>query len=163
MGTDGSLVLLEDQQRRLWDETMKSEGLEVLEAALRRRTPGQYQTQAAIAAVHAEAADADDTDWDQIVGLYDVLLDMRPGPVVALNRAVAVAMRDGPEAGLVEADEVFAGGRFEDYPYLHATRGDLLSRLGRAEEAATAFVRALELSVNPAERRFLERRLAELG
>ncbi len=85
---------------------MKAEGLEVLEEALRRRTPGQYQTQAAIAAVHAEAADAENTDWDQIVGLYDVLLDMRPGPVVALNRAVAVAMRDGPEAGLVEADEV---------------------------------------------------------
>ena len=109
VGDDGSLVLLEDQPRRLWDHTMKLEGLEVLDAALRGGTPGQYQTQAAIAAVHAEAAQAEDTDWDQIVGLYDALLDMRPGPVVALNRAVAVAKRDGPEAGLVEANEVVAG------------------------------------------------------
>jgi RNA polymerase sigma-70 factor (ECF subfamily) len=163
VGDDGSLVLLEDQPRRLWDHTMKLEGLEVLDSALRGGTPGQYQTQAAIAAVHAEAAQADDTDWDQIVGLYDALLDMRPGPVVALNRAVAVAKRDGPEAGLVEANEVLAGGRLEDYPYLHATRGDLLARLGRIAEAAAAFRRALELTVNPAEKRYLESRIEGLG
>jgi RNA polymerase sigma-70 factor (ECF subfamily) len=160
---DGSLVLLEVQQRRLWDRTMMSEGLNVLDEALRRGTPGQYQTQAAIAAVHAEAEEPADTDWDQIVGLYDALLDMRPGPVVALNRAVAVAKRDGPEAGLVEANEVLAGGRLEGYPYLHATRGDLLARLGRIEEAAAAFRRALELTVNPTERRYLESRIEALG
>jgi RNA polymerase sigma-70 factor, ECF subfamily len=163
VGDDGSLVLLEDQQRRLWDKTMKLEGLEVLEEALRHGTPGQYQTQAAIAAVHAEAGEADDTDWDQIVGLYDALLDMRPGPVVALNRAVAVAKRDGPEAGLIEANEVSAGGRLEGYPYLHATRGDLLARLGRIEEAAAAFRRALELTGNPTEKRYLESRIEGLG
>ncbi|HEX2370442.1 MAG TPA: RNA polymerase sigma factor [Acidimicrobiia bacterium] len=163
VGDDGSLVLLEDQPRRLWDHTMKLEGLEVLDSALRGGTPGQYQTQAAIAAVHAEAAQADDTDWDQIVGLYDALLDMRPGPVVALNRAVAVAKRDGPDAGLVEANEVLAGGRLEGYPYLHATRGDLLARLGRIAEAAAAFRRALELTVNPAEKRYLESRIEGLG
>jgi RNA polymerase sigma-70 factor, ECF subfamily len=162
VGDDGSMVLLEDQPRRLWDHTMKLEGLEVLDAALRGGTPGQYQTQAAIAAVHAEAAQADDTDWDQIVGLYDALLDMRPGPVVALNRAVAVAKRDGPEAGLVEANEVSAGGRLEGYPYLYATRGDLLARLGRVSEAAAAFRRALELTVNPAEKRYLESRIEGL-
>ena len=162
VGDDGSLVLLEDQPRPLWDHTMKLEGLEVLDAALRGGTPGQYQTQAAIAAVHAEAAQAADTDWDQIVGLYDALLDMRPGPVVALNRAVAVAKRDGPEAGLVEANEVLAGGRLEEYPYLHATRGDLLARLGLIAEAAAAFRRALELTVNPTERRYLGSRLADL-
>ena len=159
---DGSLVLLEEQRRQLWDHTMMAEGIEILAGALRRRMPGQYQTQAAIAAVHAEAADPADTDWDQIVGLYDALLDMRPGPVVALNRAVAVAMRDGPEAGLVEADEVLAGGRLEEYPYLHATRGDLLSRLGRVEAAAAAFGRAVELCANPTEKRYLEWRLAQL-
>jgi RNA polymerase sigma-70 factor, ECF subfamily len=162
VGDDGSLVLLEDQRRQLWDHTMMLEGVAVLDDALRRGTPGQYQTQAAIAAVHAEAADPADTDWDQIVGLYDTLLEMRPGPVVALNRAVAVAKRDGPEAGLVEANEVLAGGRLEEYPYLHATRGDLLARLGRIEEAAAAFRRARELTVNPTERRYLGGRLADL-
>ena len=163
VGDDGRLVLLADQRRQLWDHAMKAEGLEVLDEALRRRSPGQYQTQAAIAAVHSEAAHGEDTDWDQIVGLYDALLDMRPGPVVALNRAVAVAMRDGPEAGLIEANEVLAGGRLEEYPYLHATRGDLLARLGDIEEAAAAFGRALELSVNPTEKRYLESRIEGLG
>jgi RNA polymerase sigma-70 factor, ECF subfamily len=162
VGDDGSLVLLEDQRRGRWDESMMVDGVMVLKEALDRRSPGPYQIQAAIAAVHAEAADAADTDWNQIVGLYDALLTMQPGPVVALNRAVAVAKRDGPEAGLVEANEVLADGRLEGYSYLHATRGDLLARLGQDAEAAAAFRRALELTVNPTESRYLEGRIAEL-
>jgi len=159
----GELVLLDHQDRSRWDRALIAEGLALVERALGSRRFGPYSLQAAIAAVHAEARDAASTDWPQIVGLYDVLLRTEPGSaVIALNRAVAVAMRDGPEAGLVLIEALFADGELAGYYFAHSARADLCRRLGRMDEAATAYRRALELVRQEPERRFIERRLAEL-
>jgi len=158
---DGELVLLADQDRALWDRQMIAEGEALVERAIRSRRFGPYTLQAAISAVHAEAAMADATDWPQIVGLYDVLMRADPSPVVELNRAAAVAMRDGPAAGLALIDPL-ATGPLAAYRFAHAARADLLRRLGRKDEARAAYAQALELTGQGAERRFLERRLKEL-
>lgn len=157
----GDLVTLEDQDRSRWDADEISEGFELLDAALRRGEPGPYQVQAAIAACHASAARADDTDWAEIAALYDQLARMSLSPVVALNRAVAVGMADGPEAGLALVDELERSGALAGYHLLPATRADLLRRLGRHHEAAAAYRSAAALATSDAERRYLERRLAE--
>jgi RNA polymerase sigma-70 factor (ECF subfamily) len=158
----GELILLADQDRSLWNRQLIADGTALVEGALASRNFGPYAVQAAIAAVHAEAPDAGATDWAQIVALYDVLLRFDPSPVVQLNRAVAVAMRDGPEAGLALVDALLAGGELEDYRLAHAARADLCRRLGRAADAAAAYRRAIALTRQASERRFLERRLAEL-
>jgi RNA polymerase sigma-70 factor (ECF subfamily) len=163
-GADGELVLLEEQDRARWDQAQIAEGLALVDRALRSRPPGPYAVQAAIAALHAQAARADVTDWAQIAALYGVLLRLQPSPVVELNRAVAVAMAEGCERGLeliarLEAREPEA---LAGYHLLPAARADLLRRLGRVAEAAAAYRRALELAGNQAERRYLERRLAEV-
>lgn len=158
----GELVLLEDQDRNLWDRELITEGVQLVEAALRSRRFGPYTLQAAIAAIHAEASSTAETDWREIVGLYDVLQRLAPGPVVALNRAVAVAMRDGPEAGLQLVEEILAGGELADYHLAHAARADLCRRLGKIEEAKSAYLKALELAQQEPERKFLQKRLAEL-
>ncbi len=163
VGPDGALVLLEDQDRGRWDRGRIAEGSTLVERALRMRRPGPYQLQAAIAAVHDEADLSDETDWAQIALLYDALLDLDPSPVVELNRAVAVAMVDGPERGLALMDRLVDDGRLEDYHLLHAARADLLRRLDRPVDASRAYARALELAGNEAERAFLARRLAEVG
>jgi len=157
---NGDLVLLEDQDRSRWDHEMIDEGLAMVDATLGRGRPGPYQVQAAIAALHARAPRPEDTDWPQIAALYGVLAAMVPSPVVELNRAVAVAMADGPEHGLRMLEPLAAelGG----YHLFHSARADLLRRLHRDGEAGEAYLRALELAGNPAERRFLERRLAEV-
>jgi len=157
----GDLVPLEEQDRTRWDRNAIDEGVELLDAALRRGQPGPYQVQAAIAACHATAPDASATDWPQIAALYGELGRMTPSPVVALNRAVAVAMADGPEAGLALVDELEASGALRGYHLLPATRADLLRRLGRRSEAGAEYRRALDLVGADAERRYLERRLAE--
>ncbi|MEO8909877.1 MAG: DUF6596 domain-containing protein [Gemmatimonadaceae bacterium] len=159
----GELILLEDQDRSLWDRAGIREGVDLVERALTSRRIGPYSLQAAIAAVHAEARDAASTDWSQIVGLYDVLLRVEGSPVVELNRAAAIAMRDGPEAGLRIIDAITARGELEDYYLTHAARGDLYKRLGRVSEAVNAYRRTLELVTLEAERRFVIRRLRELG
>lgn len=159
---DGELVLLAAQDRSRWDRARIEEGRRLVAAALRAGRVGPYQLQAAIAAVHAEAATAEATDWAQIAGLYDVLLRIEPTPVVALNRAVAVAMRDGPGAGLTLIDGILAGGDLEAYHLAHSARADLLRRLGRGAEAAEAYRRALALAMQEPERRFLERRIRDL-
>ena len=158
---DGDLVLLEDQDRTRWDHAQIAEGLSLVERALRRSPPGPYALQAAIAAVHARAPRAADTDWRQITALYALLLQRFPSPVVALNHAVAVAMSEGPAAGLRLLDSLAARGELSSYHLLPAARADLLRRLGRDEEAAAAYREAIKLTTNAAERRFLERRLAE--
>jgi RNA polymerase sigma-70 factor, ECF subfamily len=160
VGADGSLVLLEDQDRTRWDRGRIAEGLRVLERAASLRANGPYQLQAAIAAVHSRAASPAATDWPAIVALYDRLLCLTPSPVVELNRAVAVAMADGPAHGLELVDALTG---LERYHLLHATRADLLRRLGRIDEARESYRRALELTGNAAEREFLERRLREPG
>jgi RNA polymerase sigma-70 factor (ECF subfamily) len=161
----GALVLLGDQDRTQWDRPQIAEGLELIEGALRRSGvatgPGPYQVQAAIAAVHCEAADAADTDWAEIVALYDVLLVLEPTPVVALNQAVAVAMASGPDRGLELVDELDPTALEGTHLY-HATRADLLRRLGRNEESAAAYERALALTTNVPERAFLARRLHQV-
>jgi len=162
-GPGGELVLLEAQDRSRWDRALVAEGAALVERALRSRRFGPYTLQAAIAAVHAEAQSAAETDWAQIVGLYDVLLHVEPTPVVELNRAVAVAMRDGPERGLALVDALLARGELRGYHLAHAARADLLRRLGRAAEAREAYARALALARQGPERRFLERRLRELA
>ena len=159
----GDLVLLEDQDRSLWNRDQIAEGTALVERALRSRRFGPYTLQAAIAAVHAEAADPAATDWAQIVGLYDVLARLDPSPVVALNRAVAVAMRDGPAAGLGLIDAILAGGDLADYHPAHAARAELCRRLGRTADARAAYERALALTKLEPARRFLERRLADLA
>jgi RNA polymerase sigma-70 factor (ECF subfamily) len=159
---DGELVLLEAQDRSLWDWEKISEGLALVERALLSRRIGLYTLQAAIAAVHAEAPDAASTDWAQIVGLYDVLVRTNPSSVVELNRAVAVAMRDGPATGLALVDSILARGDLADYHLAHSVRAELCRQLGRVEEARASYQRALELAQQAPERRFLERRLAEL-
>ena len=159
----GDLVLLADQDRSLWNREQIADGTALVEGALGSGGAGPYGIQAAIAALHAAASTAEATDWPQIVALYDVLLRMQPSPVVELNRAVAVAMRDGPEAGLAIVDALLAHGELGDYRFAHAARADLCRRLGRAAEARRAYRRALDLTQQASERRFLERRLAELG
>ena len=157
----GDLVLLEEQDRTRWDRATIDKAVALLDAALRRGPPGPYQLQAAIAACHATAPDAAATDWAEIAALYAELARIMPTPVVELNRAVAVAMADGPEAGLVLVDALDASGALRDYHLLPATRADLLRRLDRRAEAAAAYRAALALTTSDAERRYLERRLAE--
>ena len=158
----GELVLLEEQDRSKWDHAQIAEGIGLVERAMESRRFGPYALQAAIAAVHAEAAAAGETDWGQIVGLYDVLTRIDSSPVVELNRAVAVAMRDGPEAGLTLIDALIARGELADYRLAHSARADLNRRLGRTVEAAASYRRALDLTLQDPERRFIERRLREL-
>jgi RNA polymerase sigma-70 factor (ECF subfamily) len=158
----GELVLMAEQDRALWDRAMIAEGCALTERALRSRRFGPYTLQAAIAAVHAEAPSAAETDWAQIVGLYDVLLRADPSPVVELNRAAAVAMRDGPAAGLARVDALLDRGELRDYHLAHSARADLLRRLGRAADARAAYERALALAKQEPERRFLERRMGEM-
>ncbi|HEY7175097.1 MAG TPA: RNA polymerase subunit sigma-24, partial [Micromonosporaceae bacterium] len=145
-----------------WDRDQIDEGIRILERTLRRQRPGPYQIQAAIAACHAEARVAGDTDWPQIALLYRQLAHLSPGPVVELNRAVAVAMADGPAAGLSIVDEIAGTGLLDEYYPLPATRADLLRRLGRNDEAATAYRQAIALAPADPQRRFMERRLAEV-
>jgi RNA polymerase sigma-70 factor (ECF subfamily) len=158
----GDLILLDEQDRSLWNRDQIAEGLALVRRALASRRFGPYTLQAAIAAVHAEAPAADATDWTQIVGLYDVLARAVPSPVVELNRAVAVAMRDGPAAGLTRIDAILARGDLADYHLAHSARADLCRRLGRNAEARDSYQRALALVQQEPERRFLERRLAGL-
>jgi RNA polymerase sigma-70 factor, ECF subfamily len=159
---DGELVLLDAQDRSLWDQNQIAEGSRLVTRSLSSREFGPYTIQAAIAAVHAQAPTADATDWAQIVGLYDVLLRAAPSPVIELNRAVAVAMRDGPGAGLALVDAILERGDLADYHLAHSTRADLCRRLGRAADARTSYERALSLTRLEPERRFLEGRLREL-
>jgi RNA polymerase sigma-70 factor (ECF subfamily) len=159
----GELILLEEQDRALWNRDQIAEGSALVERALASRRIGPYALQAAIAAVHANASTAGATDWAQIVGLYDVLLRAEPSPIIALNRAVAVAMRDGPSAGLALIDAILARGELGDYHLAHAARADLLRRLGRRDNARAAYDRALALTKQEPQRRFLERRLLELA
>jgi RNA polymerase sigma-70 factor (ECF subfamily) len=159
---DGELILLADQDRALWNRDQIAEGVALVDRALASRRFGPYTLQADIAAVHAEAPSAAETDWAQIVGLYDVLLRAESSPVVELNRAVAVAMRDGPAAGLALIDAILARGDLKDYHLAHAARADLCRRLGKTAEARASYRRALGLARQEPERRFLERRLSEL-
>ncbi len=159
---DGDLVPLEDQDRALWDRAMIAEGRALVDRAIATQRLGPYTLQAAIAAAHAEAPGSDATDWSRIVALYDLLGMVAPSPVVELNRAAAIAMRDGPEAGLALIDDILARGELIEYHLAHAARADLLRRLGRVDEARSAYERALELVPQERERRFLTRRLAEL-
>ena len=156
----GDLVLLEDQDRRRWSHAQIAEALPLVDEAL-RGGPGPFALQAAIAALHCQAARAEDTDWPQIVRLYEVLERLQPSPIVALNRAAAIAMVDGPRAALAVVDALTARGDLDRYHLLHAARADLLRRLGEPAEAAASYARALELVTNDAERRFLERRLRD--
>jgi RNA polymerase sigma-70 factor (ECF subfamily) len=158
---NGNLVVLEEQDRSRWNRQQIDEALPLVEEALRGR-PGPFAVEAAIAALHCEAARAEDTDWPQIVRLYDVLERLQPSPIVSLNRAVAVAMVEGPQPALGLIDELASTGELDGYHLLHATRADLLRRLGRSAEAAASYERALALVSNKSERRFLERRLHEM-
>jgi RNA polymerase sigma-70 factor (ECF subfamily) len=158
----GDLILLEDQDRSLWNRQQIQEGVALVERALKSRRIGPYSLQAAIAAVHAEAPDTASTDWAQIVALYDVLLKAEPSAVIELNRAAAIAMRDGPRPGLELIDNILARGELGDYYPAHAARGELCRRLGRVSDARVAYKRTLELVTQEPERRFLERRLMEL-
>jgi RNA polymerase sigma-70 factor (ECF subfamily) len=159
----GELILLDDQDRALWNRERIKEGVSLVEKALSSRRIGPYSLQAAIAAVHAEAPDASSTDWNQIVGLYDLLLKAEPSSVIELNRAAAIAMRDGPEAGLEIIDAITTNGELDDYYLTHAARADLYKRLGRVGDAVAAYRRTLELVTQEPERRFVIRRLRELG
>ncbi len=159
VGPEGELIRLRDQDRSLWDAQAVAEGLALLETSLQARRPGPYQVQAALAALHAEAPDGPSTDWPQAVRLYDVLLEMEPSPVVALNRAVAVSMASGAEAGLAALAVIEQDGSLQDYLYLHATRAEFLSEAGHWEPARAAYERAIELASNLTERRFLQQRL----
>lgn len=158
----GELIPLDEQDRGLWNTGFIKEGCALAESALRTNRIGPYALQAAIAAVHAEAKHAQDTDWPQITGLYDALLQREPSPVIELNRAVAIAMRDGPEAGLALVDALLARGGLDNYHLAYAARADLCRRLGRAAESRAAYERALALAQQEPERRFLARRLAAL-
>ena len=163
LDAQGELVSLEDQDRTRWDRAKIAEGIALLEAALRRQRAGPYQVQAAIAACHAEALTAGDTDWAQIALLYAELRTFMPSPVVDLNRAVAVAMAEGPEAGLALVDELAANGNLAAYYLLPATRADLLRRLNRRPEAVASYRAALHLAPTEPERRYLAKRLAEVS
>ncbi len=158
----GELILLGDQDRTLWNREQIREGSALVARALAARHAGPYALQAAIAAIHAEAVTAAATDWDEIVGLYDVLLRADPSPVIALNRAVAVAMRDGPAAGLALVDAILARGDLQDYHLAHAARADLCRRLGKTDDARASYRRAIALARQEPERRFLEQRMADL-
>jgi RNA polymerase sigma-70 factor, ECF subfamily len=158
----GDAVLLEEQDRRRWDRAMIAEGAALLDQALAQRRAGPYQIQAAIAALHDEAATSSETDWPQIAALYATLARLNPTPVVELNRAVAVAMAEGPERGLALLARPALATPLAEYQHFHAARADLLRRAGRHEEAVAAYARALELCLNMAERRFLQRRLTEV-
>lgn len=160
---EGDLVLLNDQDRSVWDRELIGEGVALIDRAMRAGPIGPYTVQAAIVAVHAEAPDPDATDWNEIVGLYDVLLQANPSPVIELNRAVAVAMRDGPEAGLELVDAILSRGDLTDYYLAHSARADLCRRLHLLNEARSSYRAALDLTQQEPERRFLKRRLAELG
>ncbi|HEV2275904.1 MAG TPA: RNA polymerase sigma factor [Acidobacteriaceae bacterium] len=157
----GDLIVLEEQDRGRWNQQQIAEALPLVEEAL-RGGPGPFAIQASIAALHCQAARAKDTDWPQILRLYDLLERMQPSPVVSLNRAVALAMVKGPDPALAIVDQLAAGNKLGNYHLLHATRADLLRRSGRAAEAAESYARALSLAANESERRFLERRLREL-
>ena len=158
----GDIVLLDEQDRSLWNRESIAEGLALARRALASRRFGPYTLQAAIAAVHAEAPTPEATDWGRIVATYDILLQAEPSPVIELNRAAAIAMRDGPAAGLALVDALFERGDLADYQPAHAARADLCRRLGRAAEARASYRRALDLTQQGPARRFLERRLAEL-
>ena len=160
---DGELILLDDQDRSVWNRGLIEEGGRLVRQALASRAFGPYTIQASIATVHAEAPDSASTNWSDIVGLYDVLLRWDPSPVIELNRAVAVAMRDGPAQGLACVDAILDRGDLRDYRLTHAVRADFFRRLGRTAEARTAYTRALALTRQETERRFLERRLTEIG
>lgn len=162
LGPDGAPILLEDQDRTRWDRAQIEEGTRLVQRALGSGTVGPYTIQAVIAAVHANAPSAAATDWREIVGLYDVLLWLSPSPIVELNRAVALAMRDGPAAGLAVVDAILGRGDLREYRLAHAARGELCRRLGRIDEAREAFERALALAHTDPERRFLERRIVEM-
>jgi len=161
--SDGELVLLDDQDRSQWNREQIAEGLALVESAMSTRRVGPYTLQAAIAAVHAEAASAAATDWGQIIGLYDVLARANPSPVVELNRAIAVAMRDGPSAGLALIDAILLRGDLGDYHLAHSARADMYRRLGRATEARAAYKQALSLARQEPVRRFLDQRVRELA
>jgi RNA polymerase sigma-70 factor, ECF subfamily len=158
----GELILLDNQNRQLWNRDQIAEGVSLVERALASRRFGPYTLQAAIAAVHAEAGGSSVTDWAQIVALYSLLRRLDPSPVIQLNQAVAMAMRDGPQAGLDVIDEILARGELTDYHLAHSARADLCRRMGRTEEARKSYLRALELAQQEPERRFLEGRLEEL-
>jgi RNA polymerase sigma-70 factor, ECF subfamily len=162
MSASGELILLDSQDRLLWDRDQIAEGTRLVERALASRQSGPYTIQAAIAAVHAEAPEPAATDWAEIVGLYDVLARADPSPVIELNRAVAVAMRDGPAAGLALIDAILDRGDLQDYHLAHAARAELSRRLGKTDDACVSYGRALALARQEPERRFLERRLADL-
>ncbi|HEY2907004.1 MAG TPA: RNA polymerase sigma factor [Vicinamibacterales bacterium] len=159
----GELILLDDQDRSLWNRDQIEEGARLVERALSSRRGGPYAIQAAIAALHAEARTPAQTDWSEIVGLYDVLLSRDPSPVIELNRAVAVGMRDGAEAGLKLVDDILNRGDLQDYRLAHAARAEFCRRLGRGQDARASYKRALALARQEPERRFLERRLAEVA
>ncbi len=161
LSADGEIILLEEQDRRLWNQVQIREGLTLTEASLRSAPPGPYSIQAAIAAVHARATTAEDTDWPQIAGLYDVLLRMQPSPVIELNRAVAITMVQGPSEGLRLLDELEARGELRGYYLLPAARADFSRRLNQWAKAVDAYRQALSLASNDAERRFLTKRLKE--
>jgi RNA polymerase sigma-70 factor (ECF subfamily) len=159
---EGDLILLEDQDRSLWNRDQIAEGVRLVRRALASGS-GAYAIQAAIAALHAEAPSTAGTDWAEIVGLYDVLLQSNPSPVIELNRAVALAMRDGPAAGLAVVDAILDRGDLRDYRLAHAARAELCRRLGRIADARTSFERALALTRQEPERRFLEKRISGLS
>jgi RNA polymerase sigma-70 factor (ECF subfamily) len=158
----GELILLENQDRSLWNREQIAEGVALLEKALNSRRFGPYTLQAAIAAVHAEAESVAATDWRQIVEIYDQLVRIQPSPVVHLNRAVAIAMRDGPEAGLAHIDAVLEHGELANYYLAHSARADMCRRLGRADEARSSYEKALALTQQEPERQFLEERIRQL-
>jgi RNA polymerase sigma-70 factor (ECF subfamily) len=162
-GADGRLLLLDEQDRSLWDQAAIAEGGRLVVESLRGGSPGRFGLQAAIATVHAEAPSYADTDWAQVLGLYDALLTVWPSPVIALNRSVAIAMTLGPQAGLAEIEQIEAAGTLAGYRYLPAAKADMLRRLGRRAEAALAYREALDLADNDAERGFLAARLAQVA
>jgi RNA polymerase sigma-70 factor (ECF subfamily) len=159
---DGELILLDDQDRNLWNRKLIEEGASLVRAAFGTQSVGPYALQAAIAAIHAEARTPADTDWREIIGLYDLLMRVTPSPIVALNRTVAVAQLEGPETGLRQLDQLLEGGALENYQLAHAARADFLRRLNRHADARAAYSRAIELTAQGPARRFLERRLAAL-
>ena len=161
--TDGEVILLDDQDRSFWDQDLIAEGLALVERALSSNRFGLYTIQAAIAAVHAEAKEPSDTDWNQIAGLYDVLLRATPSPVIELNRAVAIAMRDGPQAGVELIEAILNRGNLADYHLIHAARADLYRRLGKNDEARNAYLRAIELTQQEPQKRFIQKRLDEIS
>jgi RNA polymerase sigma-70 factor (ECF subfamily) len=158
----GELILLENQDRLLWNQAQIAEGVTLLEKALNSRRFGSYTLQAAIAAVHAQAESVAATDWRQIVALYDQLLRIQPSPVVQLNRAVAIAMCDGPEAGLANIDALLGQGELADYYLAHSARADMYRRLGRAAEARSSYEKALALTQQEPERQFRQERIRQL-